>query len=208
MGNQQGDTDWRTTDRGISSDPFAIETRFSRRLCRSLGSRLLVGIVIAGASVGLTSLGTYMNHLDRGINAAVRANSGVIDHFEVLRIWVPATLKELAISESASTMTLEEFQRFLEREHQEDLWFAFTVRAYQLDGDFCDCTYIRYPYKHEYSFPEAFDNLAVAAGQAPGFGMTALSNASIIVLPEGASKRQPREVVGELIGVPSVAIPR
>ena len=125
---------------------------------------------------------------------------------EALHLWVPQTLIELAERQARSGFirSKEDSQKSLERRHQVELWYAITIRAYQKSGEFADTTYIRRPYyeRLDWQFQEFLDILATAAGSPPyypDFPTSSFSNIAVYVIDEELLKREPREVMAELL---------
>jgi len=89
-------------------------------------------------------------------------------------------------------------KRFLGLRNQEDLWYALTTRAHQVNGRFVDLSVIRHPYHDPQDFPELLAVLAAAAG-VPTRGLGSdFSTASVHIIPAESGKREPREVMVEL----------
>jgi hypothetical protein len=119
----------------------------------------------------------------------------------VLHLWLPETLIELASRQAQSPVVRDpgEMRRYLELREQECLWFALTTRGHQVNGEFVDMTVIRRPYQEPHLFPELRAMLAKAAGNPPRDPTAELSTASVHIMTEESWKREPREVIGELL---------
>ena len=117
--------------------------------------------------------------------------------FKVLRIGLPRSLDELARGPTAYALTQahSEFRRFLAARNQKDLWYAITTRAYQRNGEYSDCTYVRFPYKESLYFPELLEVLAVAAGNPSPSGMAEFQDASVTVMPDKMLAPASRQVM-------------
>jgi hypothetical protein len=162
-------------------------------------------IVIAMAMVGLTCFASHVTRRAQECEPAVNGELKIIVRFEVLRLWLPQPLTELAKSQTWSRFarTHEEMRQFLERRHQREQWYALTVRAYQANGEFADTTYVRRPYYDSIYCQELLDILATAAGNPPYYPTSHFSRASVYVIEEEYLDREPREVMAELLGYPA-----
>jgi hypothetical protein len=166
------------------------------------GRKLLTMIVIGGGSLGLTLFACHLARQDRAPEPANHPGSGIIVRSEVLRLWLPQTLIELAKRQTLPSRirTHEELQRTLECLCQRDVWYALTARAHKVNGERVDLTTIRWPYRDSRYFPELLDVLALAAGEPPSDPTPGFSDVSISVLPDDSLKRAPREVMRDALG--------
>jgi len=92
-------------------------------------------------------------------------------------------------------------QRLLDLDHQDDLWYALSIRGHQANGGFADITFIRRPYTDSECFPELLNVLAMAAGNPPDYptvDFLNFSTASVHVMPTDLWKRGPREAIADL----------
>ena len=158
---------------------------------------------MAASAVGLHSLTFQVsrsNHMSQSTERPVEIE---FDRVEVLCIWIPKTLEELAKnpSRSAVTRTHKEFKRFLERQHQEGVWYALNSRAHQRDGGFIDFTHIKHPYSDLFFFPEMEQVLAATAGHPRDTPMVEFSNASIVVISDELLNRDPHQVMSEFLAI-------
>jgi hypothetical protein len=166
------------------------------------GRKLFTLIVIGGGSLGLTLFASHLARQDRVPEPDNHPGSGIIVRSEVLRLWLPQTLIELAKRQTLPSRirTHEELQRTLECLCQRDVWYALTARAHKVNGERVDLTTIRWPYRDSRYFPELLDVLALAAGEPPSDPTPGFSDVSISVLPDDSLKREPREVMREVLG--------
>jgi hypothetical protein len=163
----------------------------------------LVIWLVTGA--GLTALATVaydVASLDQAREARGPAGGGIIIRSEVLRVWLPQTLIDLAKRQTKPSRirNFEELHRILEDRNQQDVWYALTSRGHQESGEFIDLTVIRWPDRDSRNFPELLDVLDVASGHPPSEPGADFSNASIAVLPEDSLKREPRDVMRHALG--------
>jgi hypothetical protein len=127
------------------------------------------------------------------------SGDGIIVHSEVLLIVLPEALTVMAKQQSLSALRNHgELRRCLQLEHQEDVWYALTIRGYQANGHFADITYIRRPYADSEYLPELIAVLATVAGHPPQDAAADFSTASVHVMPADSWKRDPRRLIAEL----------
>jgi hypothetical protein len=93
-------------------------------------------------------------------------------------------------------------QRLLELQDRRRLWYALTFRAHQFNGKVVDLTFIRRPYDNPRHFPEFLEILATAAGNPPRGPDADYSKASVSIIAQESSKREPRDVMAELLKGP------
>jgi hypothetical protein len=171
------------------------------------GCTLVMPIVIVVAVIALACFGSYVNRQAHERELSKDAEWFMVARSEVLNLWLPQTLIELAKRQAQSGFirTHEDLQQSLELQREQELWYAVTVRAYRGNGEFADTTYIRWPYydPHNYHFQEFQDILASATGNPPcypDFPTSGYSKASVHVIDEELLEREPREVMAELLG--------
>jgi hypothetical protein len=159
-----------------------------------------MGIVVSAFVMGLTCLAFHSAEPGRQDEDDNRLSGGIIVRSEVLLVWLPEPLSVLAKDQSLPPALRDhgELQRFLELEHQEDLWYALTIRSHQANGSLAEITFIRRPYTDSQFFPELLAVLATVAGNPPHDATVDFSTASVLVMPAGSWKRDPRRVIAEL----------
>jgi hypothetical protein len=184
--------------------PITLTWRPIRRLLRSWGDKVLMVVVIVTMAIGLMRLGFRASVPTREPEPDDRGGSGIIVRDEVLHLWLPTTLIELARNQSDSSVahTHQELRTFLERRGQENLWYAFTTRGHQVNGGTADMTFIRHPYRAPEHFGEFLDVLATAAGNPSRDPTSRYSGAEVHILSRELSEREPREVVEQLLSRP------
>jgi hypothetical protein len=126
----------------------------------------------------------------------------------VLHLWLPKPLIELANRQVQPRVvrTHEDLRRFLELQDQEDLWYALTMRAHQVDRAVSEVTYIRRPYREPEHFPELRAVLARVAGAPPRNPTENFSTASVSILAGESLKGKPRDVISKLLVFPPPAV--
>jgi len=166
--------------------------------------------VLVAPVIGLTWLDSCARRPSRLLEPDDNPGSGVTVREEVLQLWLPETLIDLAgqHSESSVAPTHQELRTSLERRGQEKLWYALTTRSYQVNGGIADITFIRHPYRDPEHFQEFLDVLATAAGNPPRYPTLQYSGSEVHILPGELSEREPSEVVEELLSGPFPPIER
>jgi len=158
-------------------------------------------IVFAAGVIGLARLAVHVTRQDQELETANRPGAGIIVRSELIQIWLPQTLTELAQGQPRFRVvrTHDELQRFLELEDREDLWYALTTRGFQVNGEFVDITLIRRPYDDALHFGELPDILAMAAGNRPRHADADISIASVQIIAQELLNCEPRAVMAELV---------
>ncbi len=174
------------------------------RLFWSWGEMLLALVALIAPVIGYTRLDSCASRSSRLLEPDDRPGSGVTVRAEVLHLWLPETLIELAAHQPRCLVaqTHDDLRSFLECRGQRELWYAFTTRSHQVNGGIVDTTVIRHPYKDPNHFPEFLDVLGTAAGNPPTYPALSYSGAEVHVLPGKLSEREPSEVVEELTSRP------
>jgi hypothetical protein len=184
-----------------TNDVVPASGRFANGISTISGTLLMV-VVMGAGSMALTFFASYLARQDQLAGSDNEPGSGIMIRSEVIHIYLPRTLIELAKGQTPQPIrTHEDLRRRLEIARHRDLWYALTARALQVNGEFVELTFIRRPYADPDHFPEFLEILAAALGGPPNLWRN-LSSATVHVLPDGLSKRDPREVISELIGQP------
>jgi WD40 repeat protein len=170
---------------------------------RSLAFTPVGNALATGGFDGTIHLWTFRSPSVDSQALVARAGDGIIVRSQVLRVWLPKTLTELAVRQFPSLVAIrthDELRRFLEGVDQKDLWYALTVRSSLANGEIEDLTVIRWPYQDPDHFSESAAVLALAAGSVPIDQTVDFSTAALHFLPEDLTGRAPREIMGELLG--------
>jgi hypothetical protein len=170
--------------------------RFPWRIATLSGTFVMV-IVIGTGSTGLAVFSSYMARQDEQAASVNDPDEGIVIRIEVIRLYLPRTLIELAQSQrlQPSLHSHADLRRKLDFEHHRDLWFALTERGHTLKGGIVDIRRFRTPYKDIDHFPEFLEILAAAAGNPSAD----LSSAEVRLIPDGLSERDPRKVISALL---------
>jgi hypothetical protein len=191
----------RRSGRGVSTVLLSAMRDLATKMFAVLESNLFMGIVVAAGATGLIRFALHVARPDPILESAESRAGTAVDRIEVLRIWFPKTLVELARSPSRSAVirTHGEFQRFLERRHEVDLWYAYADRVYQRNGQYCDCTYVKHPYKDPFIIQELRVFLAGVAENPPHFETDEFANVSFAVIPDKLVKHDTHIAVARLV---------
>jgi hypothetical protein len=172
----------------------AVTWRLLGRLLWSRGEKFLMLGLIAALALGSTWLNVGASRPSRRLEADDLPGAGVIVKTEVVDLWLPETLIDLVDHrpECVLARTQQELRTTLECRGVDDLWYAYTIRCYQVNGGVGDVTFVRRPSLCEsQNFAEYLNVLATAAGNPPG----RYASAEVHILPGNLSARQVREAV-------------
>ncbi len=164
--------------------------------------------MIAVGIVALTGLASQVTRQDQQLELASSPGSGIVVRSDVLALWLPYSIFELANGATAvpEISTHRGLQHVLAQQNQKDLWYALTIRGHQVNGEFIDLTIIRKPYDDPNGTPEMVQILEAVAGNPPRTPDMDFSTASVHIIPDDSLNREPREVITELLGHPSESI--
>jgi hypothetical protein len=190
------------------SDP--VPGRSPERLFANWGGPIHMLFTIGVGMIGLGCFASHMSTQNPGLAPADQPGAGIVLWSEILDIWLPPALIELAKRQphSGEVLTHEELRRLLEVRGQERLWYALTIRGYQVAGGHADLTFVRQPHVDPGHFFELLTILAAAAGNPPVDAAEGLSTAALHILPQELLRREPREVMVELLGFRNTAADR
>jgi hypothetical protein len=195
-------------DFAMSEEPIFTANLSPRRFQSIRGGRVFMMIIFVAGALSLARLSLHVTHQAQELDPADSPGAGITVRTELLRIWLPRTLTELAERQTHSRVvrTHEELRRFLELNNRKDLWYALTMRGHQADGNIVEMTFIQWPYDDSRHFRELQDILATAAGNPPRNPGPDYSKASIYIIAQELLKREPREVMAELLRDASPAV--
>ena len=177
---------------------MAIWPRLGRQL-RSWGEKLVILTVALAA--GSTWIDLSEARPGRGLEADDTPDSGYVVRIEVIDIWLPDILIDLARQPAGpcSAQSHQDLKTILERNGQQNLWFALTMRHYQINGGAGDLTYIRHPYSEPEHFQELRSVLAIAAGKPPLDPSRFGAGYAVHIVPKELTDREPREAVEQFL---------
>jgi hypothetical protein len=171
-----------------------------RRFVSIWVSRMFMVLVLAAGGLALTNFASDVDKKDQNLADGDQPEAGIIVRSEVLHIWLPPALIELANRQPSSGVmrTHEDLKQFLERRGQEKVWYAMTTRGHQANGNSIDMPFVRQPYSEPNSFPEFLHILAVATENSSDEATDEFSSALVHVLPEESVTFDFRNVMAEL----------
>ncbi|MFI5457632.1 MAG: hypothetical protein ACHRXM_19490 [Isosphaerales bacterium] len=82
--------------------PITVTWLLPGRMLRSLGDKVLIVVVIVATGIGLTWLNSWAIRPGRQLEPRDKPGSGVAVRAEVLHLWPPQTLIDLARKQSDS----------------------------------------------------------------------------------------------------------
>jgi hypothetical protein len=168
-----------------------------------------MGTLIMAVAIGFSHLSSRATRPSRERELDHSPSAGLAERVELLRLWLPESLMELAgrQPDSAVVHTHQELRSLLERLGQESVWYALTFRCHQVDCNVSDVTFIRQPYNDPQYFPEFLAVLATAAGNPPRHLGADFSKVNVYLIPGELLKGQPREAMEVLISAGTVRPP-
>jgi hypothetical protein len=171
----------------IGTIDFRLGALFSR-----LSGNLMIVVVLVTTALGLMHFNSVVPQPGAAPEFNDPPGSGVIVRSEVIHLWLPETLVDLARSESPALVarTHQELKTALERRGQENLWYAITVRGHQINLGTSDTSFIRYPWREPANLQELIDVLATVSGSPPRRPSFDYSAAIVHIMPAGISRRE------------------
>lgn len=128
----------------------------------------------------------------------VHTGSGTITHSEVIHLWLPESVWELASPQAPILRDPHDLRRYLQRLSRQDLRYAVTIRGHQGNGDYFDIHFIRTPCDYLVHFQELLNVLADVS-VIPGHETAAnFPGASTHVVSEEILRRKPSAILKEL----------
>jgi hypothetical protein len=136
------------------------------RLLRSWGDKVVLATALVATAIGFSWLDSRVNRAGGRLEPDDRPGSGVNVRAEVLHVWLPQSLIDVARSRAGSAIAhaQEDSRTTLEDPAQKNLWYALATRGIQANGAAAHITFIRRPYSEPQYFPEFLEVLAFAAG--------------------------------------------
>jgi hypothetical protein len=161
-------------------------------LWRRLVANSMVVIVFVATAFGLMRWSAVVPQPSAPPEFSDTPGSGLIVRSEVVHLWLPETLADLARTETRAieARTHQELKKALERRGLEKLWYAITVRGHQVNHERSDISFIRYPYRQPESLQELLDILAIVVGSPPREPSADYSAAKVSIIPAGMSRRE------------------
>jgi hypothetical protein len=127
--------------------------------------------------------------------------SGIVVRSEVIAIWMPRVLRDLAMQNNGPPVALapEALEAYLARKGWRPAWYALSYRAHQVNGKFAETTQIRRLSEASDHIDELDAVMATAAGKPPRFEGGDFSHARVEVIPESLQAVDPREAITRLM---------
>ncbi|WP_406695404.1 hypothetical protein V5E97_30715 [Singulisphaera sp. Ch08] len=128
------------------------------------------------------------------------SDSGIIVRSEVIHLWLPESLRELASPQSQVPITTNhnDLRRYLEHQNRQDPRYAVTIRGHQADGDHADVHFIRHPSENPDHFLELLNILADVRGTPGHESATNFPGASTHFISDELLNRGPSEILAEI----------
>jgi hypothetical protein len=127
--------------------------------------------------------------------------SGIVVRSEVVAIWMPRALRELAMQDGgpAAAVAPLALEAYLERKGWKPAWYALSYRAHQVNGKFAETTQIRRLSEAPDHVDELEAVMATAAGKPPRFEDRDFLHARVEIIPEMLQGVDPREAIDRLL---------
>jgi hypothetical protein len=162
-----------------------------RRLFHDLGALFLLGLVISAVAGQIPPPSPQTPRPGSGPDADDLPGSGITMNSQVLDIWLPERLVDLARREprSVQVRTYQGLRKPLELQDDQSLFYALRVRQHaRLES--ADITFVRDPDREPGHLQEFLDVLATAAGSPPRYPSLEYDNATIHVMPMTTSRQE------------------
>ena len=174
--------------------PKRIPTVEFRRstLFRRLAGNLMIVVVFVTIVIGLAHDNAVVPQPGAAPELTDAPGSGLIVRSEVIHLWLPESLVDLAQREPPAlvTRTHHELIKALNRRGPQNLWYAITVRAYLANNRSEDMSFIRHPYRQFDHLQELTDIVATVVGIPPRHLAADYSAAVVHIMPARMSERE------------------
>jgi hypothetical protein len=154
-------------------------------------------VVIVVGAFGLLRFGVPATGSGDLASVAACDDDDPVVSVTVTRVYLPASLDELAHSEARRSVSrsFNDFRQCLERKAKMGLWLAFTTRSVQSSGRFVDCTHVRHPHEEPFHYREIVALLNEVAGDTTSSSGD-FRNALITIIPDVDDAPDPRDFLG------------
>jgi hypothetical protein len=183
----------------------ALQDKFRQR---AIGSTMLTAAVRLFLTVGAASPVTLLILRPIWVGPFAESpapveppGSGVNSKTEVVVIWMPRSLLDLARDQTGSSMhrSPEDLQTYLEQHGWRTAWYALTYRAHQVDGRSAEITQIRLLTEAAEHLDEFQAVMAAAARRPTRLEGWDHSRANVVVIPDAFQCVDPREAITALM---------
>jgi hypothetical protein len=160
---------------------------------------IVLAILLAGM-IAFIELAGFLARREPGSGPPAPPGSGIAYHVQVETIYLHPTFVALAKlpARSAAIRSHDALRAYLKSCGSEAAWYAITTRSFAASGITTLTSYSR-PYSSPGSFAQFVDVLAASAGKPPSCPEADYSTARVVVIPDDLARRQPREVIAELL---------
>jgi hypothetical protein len=148
------------------------------------------------ALLGVAGLFLFARHVWNA-GAPQREPSGITVRSEILTIYAPKALIDFAKAHPDIT-TNDELVRLI-REAKLNVWFATVTRNHQANGNFADVPIWYRPGERPESFVDMKAVLLTLAGNCPGPGTAAYTNAKTEVIEDAMMEMEPVDGLRQLL---------
>jgi hypothetical protein len=157
-----------------------------------LVGNLVIVVVLVTTAIVLTRFSALIPQPGAAPDFGDGPGSGVIIRSEVIHLWLPETVVDLARhgSPALAARSHQELKEVLERRGQQNLWYAITIRGHQANDGASDISFIRYPYREPERDREFTDVLATVAGSPTRQRSADYSKSTVHITPAGMSQRE------------------
>jgi hypothetical protein len=174
------------------------------RLVSNWGRTIFLIFVMVAGTIGLSCFAAHVSVLNQTAAEADEPDWGLVVRIEVVRVWLPPVLSDLAKQNSPDGVirTHEDLRWILELRGQQQAWYAMIWRGYSAHRDFVDLPVVRQPYSEPLLFPDLVELLSSAAGHSHDEPTGRYPTTSFELLPESFLKREPRAAIADLLDDP------
>jgi hypothetical protein len=181
--------------RNMSRYPATIRLLLGQLTC--LLSNATIPVTILALAVGFTQLDPEVLPTSGTPESSGSPGTGVVVGSEVLDLWLPRTAIDLARCDLQDPVepTARDVKSALQRRGLEDLWYAITVRGYQVNGRSAELTYVRCPFREPENLQEFRAILTTLAGHQPAYPAVDFSCVPVHVLPADISREDAARII-------------
>jgi hypothetical protein len=168
------------------------------RLIRDWGINIVMCALLGALAIGSTWLDASASRPRQPVETDDLPDSGVIVQSEIVHLWLPEALIDLADSRcsACSARARQNLCDALDCRNPDKLWYAITKQTRQRNGDLVDLTYVRQVSQIDsQNYAELVDVLAAADGHPA----REYSGADVQIVAGNLSFCQAPEVIRQLI---------
>jgi hypothetical protein len=176
--------------------------RRSQTILAMLWGRALIGVLCVGAAIGLMRLSSALPRPRASAEYIGPPGSGTTVRTELVDIWLPRELYELARRRAENRLTLSDDTVWaLEWTQQRDkhLWYALSDRLYQVDGRVAEVTTIYTPDRYSWQPDRLPELVAAIAAELPHDTNSQRLQAKLHIIPEALLSLEPRVAMAAVL---------